>query len=56
MKRLGYTRDDVANVDYRLPKQGQTLNELEGKTFDEFGGKKDLPHNTNNSHGYRNRC
>ncbi|GID29944.1 polymorphic toxin-type HINT domain-containing protein [Paractinoplanes brasiliensis] len=53
LKKAGFTRDNVTNVEYRLPAQGVSLNQLESEVFDEFGGKSKLPYNTNNPTMYK---
>jgi hypothetical protein len=54
LTKLGFTRDDVTGVDYRLPNEGESLNDLESRTFNDFGGKANLPFNSNNPPMYKN--
>ncbi|MEU4221199.1 hypothetical protein [Actinoplanes sp. NPDC026623] len=51
--RLDSLARNIADIDYRLPRPGVDLNQLESETFDELGGKAKLPYNTNNPIMYK---
>ncbi|MGI5146327.1 polymorphic toxin-type HINT domain-containing protein [Plantactinospora sp. CA-294935] len=53
LTKAGFTRDNIAGVEFRLPGAGISLNQLESEVFDEFGGKAGLPYNTNNPTMYK---
>jgi hypothetical protein len=47
LTKFGFTRDSIVRIETRLPTKGITLDRLESQVFDEFGGKRKLPYNTN---------